>query len=181
MTAILSARLILRRRAASTSETISSAGLENFALDEAACERFRHVAAADKAELLHFGRSPKTARPTRTIVAPSSIATSKSSVIPIESSLSARPVVAASRSRKRAQLGKIVSRTGCAFRRRRNRHQPEDFHFRRAPHRSAIQRRSLPTPDLLGSPPRLTSINTRIGGEGCACAIASASRAESSV
>src|SRR5712692_7067539 len=49
-------------------------GLEPLVLDDAVGERLGHVAAADESELLHNPRSPKTARPTRTIVAPSSIA-----------------------------------------------------------------------------------------------------------
>ena len=64
-------------------------GLEDLVLDQSVGERLGHIAAADESELLHFGRSPKTARPIRTMVAPSSIATSKSSVMPMESSLSA--------------------------------------------------------------------------------------------
>ena len=53
-----------------------------------------HGAATDNGEL-HAGLSPKIARPTRTIVAPSSIAISKSLVIPMESSRS--PFAPASR------------------------------------------------------------------------------------
>ncbi len=64
-------------------------GLENLVLDQPVGERLGHIAAADESQLLHFGRSPKTARPIRTMVAPSSIATSKSSDMPMESSLSA--------------------------------------------------------------------------------------------
>src|SRR5690606_7121053 len=44
--------------------------------------RFAHDTAADDRDL--HSRSPKMARPTRTWVAPSSIATSKSFVMPIE-------------------------------------------------------------------------------------------------
>src|SRR5207249_40751 len=63
--------------------------------------RLAHVPSADEPDLLAFdrhrsrgsfrgaaGRGPKIAVPTRTIVAPSSIATSKSPLIPIESSRS---------------------------------------------------------------------------------------------
>ena len=69
-------------------------GLEQLVLDKAVGEGLGHVAAADESKFLHFfsnrdSRSPKIARPIRTMVAPSSIATSKSSVMPMESSLSA--------------------------------------------------------------------------------------------
>ena len=90
-------------------------GAEYLVLDEPVRERFRHIAAPDKAEFLHGGLSPNTARPTRTMVAPSSIATSKSSVIPIESSRRRNPLRAArvSRiSRRREKYGRQRSALG---------------------------------------------------------------------
>ena len=51
----------------------------------------------------HGQRSPKIARPTRTIVAPSSIATSKSSLMPIDSS---RRPAASRRARSRRKYGR---------------------------------------------------------------------------
>src|SRR5439155_1575768 len=69
--------------------------------EQALDERLAHVPGADEPDRLALdrhrspgsfpgrgGRGPKTAVPTRTIVAPSSIATSKSPLMPIESSAS---------------------------------------------------------------------------------------------
>ena len=135
-------------------------GLENLVLDQAVRERLGHVAAADESELLHFGRSPKTARPTRTMVAPSSIATSKSSVMPIESSLSASPDCRRKAIAQLAQPREVRTRGLGASAWRRNRHQAVDFDLvARAASRSASTS-SGATPVLLGSPPRFTSIST---------------------
>ena len=83
-------------------------------------ERLRHCAAADEADaklrersLHHASLGPNRAVPTRTSVAPSSIATSKSADIPIESSRRPAPPGrsrSASRSaRSRANAGRVAS------------------------------------------------------------------------
>src|SRR5204862_3115589 len=88
-------------------------------LDEALYERFAHVAAPHEADALAFdahgltrgGRGPKIAVPTRTIVAPSSTATSKSPLIPMERSgrPSSRPSNA-----KRRNTGRTSSASSTA-------------------------------------------------------------------
>ena len=61
---------------------------------------------------LEVGRAPKRARPTRTIVAPSSTATSKSSVMPIDSSASSRATACSRSSREPAAGVAVVGRHG---------------------------------------------------------------------
>src|SRR5262249_14681675 len=147
-------------------------GAEYLALDQPVRERLRHIAAPDKAEFLHGGLSPNTARPTRTMVAPSSIATSKSSVIPIESSPKRNPLRAArvSRiSRRREKYGRECSvGGGIAI-------SPATSTRSRIP---AIRRSASPggIPRLLVSAPRLISSSTRTGGTGCTLCKACASR-----
>src|SRR5215469_1167054 len=151
------------------------AGAEYLVLDQPVCERLGHVAAPDEAKLLHGGRSPNTARPTRTMVAPSSIATSKSSVMPIESSPKRKPLRAArvSRiSRKRVKYGRECSARcaggGIAI-------SPATSTWSRT---SASRRSASPggIPRLLVSAPRLISSSTRVGGVECTLCKACASR-----
>ena len=95
--------------------------------EQPAGERLRHRAASDEADALvrerHAGssplrgRAPKIAVPTRTQVAPSSIAISKSADMPIDSSRSAPPPGSLRRlcasSRKRAKPARLASGVAC--------------------------------------------------------------------
>src|SRR5579863_368687 len=65
-----------------------------------------HAAAARGYANHFFGRSPKIAEPMRTCVAPSSIATSKSWLIPMESSGNLRPNCCSRSSRRRRKRRK---------------------------------------------------------------------------
>src|SRR5262249_11710673 len=88
------------------------AGAIAFRREPSLHERTGHVAGADDTELPHAApfRGPQIAVPTRTSVAPSSIATSKSALIPIESSLSVSAPSWRSRSwRSAAKKGRTAS------------------------------------------------------------------------
>src|SRR3990170_7514824 len=79
--------------------------------------RLPHVSRPDESQSLHpslLARLPKIAVPTRTIVAPSSIAASKSLDIPIDSSVIPKPAPprethSANRSRSRTKYGRLSS------------------------------------------------------------------------
>src|SRR2546425_8329323 len=76
----------------------------------------------DRCDLHALLLSPKRARPTRTIVAPSSTATSKSSVMPIDrcrsSSAACRPCASCRSPRRRRKYGRLVSGSGRSEERR---------------------------------------------------------------
>ena len=86
--------------------------------------------------------SPNMARPTRTSVDPSSTATSKSSVIPIDSSRSPRP---SRSSRSRRNTGRILGIIDA----RRHRHQSQSSSSGIACHALARARARLPAPRRL--------------------------------
>ena len=108
------------------------------------------------------GNGPKIARPTRKRVAPSSTATSKSSVMPIESS--ARPGHCGSQSIAQPPQGaEVGSRRLGGSAHGRHRHQPP--HLDPEPDRRRHQRRRLAggDPGLAAAPPD-TFTWTRTGG-----------------
>ena len=105
------------------------------------------------------GRSPKSARPTRTSVLPSSMATSKSSLMPIESPApSARIAPPAARSesaRRRANVGRAASGSPIS---QPDGHEAADLEVRQAEDRGevALEVGRARSPSLAGSASTLT-------------------------
>ena len=96
-------------------------------------ERHEGQPTADQAAGRHgswWARSPNSARPTRTIVAPSSTASSKSSVIPIESAGPSPGQPTADSLRELAQAAERPSRLGRVARQPPDRHQTADREVR---------------------------------------------------
>src|SRR3990172_10992941 len=132
--------------------------------EQAADNGARHIAAADERNVHAFSRSPKIAVPTRTMVAPSAIAASRSADMPIESVSSARPPCTSSsfssrsvRKRRRCSCASDVG-SGTAIRLRSCR-RGSAFTCR-----ASGATASGATPLLLASLETLTSMHTWRGG-----------------
>src|ERR1041385_1980335 len=130
--------------------------------DQAADQRARHIAAAEKGDF-HAGlssrlRAPKIAVPMRTMVAPAAMASSMSSDMPIDRV--SKPNRAASSSYKRRIFAKSPAAPGAgiAMRPRRRRRG------RRAIAAASSVTSFTATPLLLASPEMFTSIRTLSGG-----------------
>ena len=110
----------------------------------------------------HRSREPKSAVPTRTCVEPSSTATSKSWLIPMESSGKRLPKRSASRSRISLSRRKYGRAPSGSVGEGRHGHEAADLEVRevRARRAASASTSSAGAPDLVSSPPRLTSRRT---------------------